>query len=246
MRERLRDILRNHCRTPLDDGELESFFQRTRDEGRPLGEALEHAGLVSAADLRAALREQTVESLLALGRSLSVVREPWQLKWVEGPDRGYSPRFTFATADVAAAVGARLVDETAAAIATDHLERLADTGAVVVAFHLDARGVPQFVGLRTMLMLQVSDLLELTDWAVAALDASAGFSAITTHSIAQSAPAGTVAWQYEGQHYAAVCPTRASLHRLVVTLGNQDLPVVIATRLSVLERICERTAIAAE
>jgi hypothetical protein len=246
MRDRLRDILRRHCLAKLDDGELEAFFQRTRDEGKPLGEALERSGLVSAAALRAALVEQTVESLLAIGASLGDCDGSWQLRWVEGPARGYSPRFTFATAEIAASIGARVADETAAALASDHLERIAGTGSAAVAFTAGPLGAPHFFGLRSMLALEVRDLLELADWATAALEASAGFSAINTHALAQSMPAGAVAWQYERQLYAAACPSRESLHRLVVALGNQDLPLVLATRLSVLERIRERTAIPLE
>lgn len=244
MRARLRDILRSHCLRRLSDHDLDQVFERCRLAGRPLGETMEREGLVTAQELRAALKQQTVESLLTLSMDFSALGQvPWLLQWTEGRGHTYNPKFSFSTGEIVAAVGARLVDEVTTGIVSDHLGALAETGCLATGFCPDVRGAPLFVGLQSSVGLSVGDLRELADWALAALEASPGFSAVAIHGFSQSAAAAAVAWRYEQCCYAALCPSRQSLQRVVAIVGNHDLPMVMATRLSVLERVSERTAI---
>lgn len=237
MGARLRDLLRSHCSLPIDEGELELLYARCREEQRPLGEALVAGGFVSPDQMRATMKAHTVESLLALDAAFDEDVSELPLSWVERADRGYNPRYTFTAAEVLAAVGARFVDETAQELIADHLQQLAGTGCAAIAFLDDDAAAPLFVGVLPTLWLPTADLIELADWASAALAASAGFSSAVAHACAQRSDGGTVAWIYEGQPFAAVCPTTQSLQRLVSTLDNDSLALVLATKLPVLDRV---------
>jgi hypothetical protein len=242
MRARMRDILRSHLRRPLSDGELEALYQTCREADRPLGEVLVARDLVAPEHMRAAMKQHTVESLLSLDRVWGGRSEGWPLTWVDRSERTYNPSYTFTAAEVLGALGARLVDPLTAELITLHLEELQVAGCAVAAF---AGERPDLViGAQTGLRLAVHDLADLASWASAALDASPGFSPAMAHAWAQSADGGAVAWRFERQVCAAICLDRASLARLVIALDNRSLALVLATRLSVLDRVRERMALA--
>ena len=245
MGRRLRDILRMHTRLPMSDVELDELYARCRDEDRPLGEVLVERELVSPEHMRAAMKQHTIESLLALDAAYAGGDEGWPLTWVDRAERTYNPRYTFTAAEVLGAVGASLIDATSAELITDHLETLAVSGCAIAAFAPDDghHGPPLVVGAQTTLRLSVHDLVDLAEWANAALEASPGFSPELAHACAGSADGGTVAWQFERQTCAAVCPSRPAFKRLVATLDNRSLAMVLATKLSVLERVRERMAL---
>lgn len=249
MGQRLSVILRNRCNLPLDDAELEALYARCRHDQRPLGEALVTEGLIEPEQLRAAMKQHTVESLIALDSKANVVEDiaDWPLTWVEHSQRGYNPRYTFAASEVVAAVGAHLIDETLSELLDDHLQALTtSSGGVTIGFADRELDLPVFVDGRAASWLSVQDMLDVGEWTTAALDASPGFSPIVAHAWARAADGGAVAWRYDGQRCAAICPDNASLQRLVSTLDNQSLAMVLATKLSVLERVRERAALASQ
>ncbi len=188
---------------------------------------------------RAALERHTIESLLAIDDAIGA---PWPLTWIERPGR-VAPRHAFTAAHLLAAAGAAMLDELDAELVRDHLAGLAGTGCALLAFDARAEGGPAFFGLQTMCWVPVRDLVELASWADAALDASPGFSPVVTHACSRTSDGGTVAWVYENVRYAAICPSTQALRRLVAMLDNRSLAMVLATRLSVLERLRERMAI---
>jgi hypothetical protein len=246
MSRRLRDILLSYCQVPLSDGELDALYARCRDERRQLGETLVAEGVVSAEQMRAAMKQHTVESLLALDATFAASDEgEWPLTWVERSGCGYNPSFTFGAAEVLAAVGAGALDETTAELVADHLDTLACAHCAGAAFACDEEGTPIVVGVLTALWLPLDELLDLCEWATAALAASSGFSPAMTNAWAHAADGGTVAWLYEGLRCAAVCPNNSSLQALVATLDHQSLAMVMATKHSVLENVRERLAFAA-
>ncbi|MEO7731533.1 MAG: DUF4388 domain-containing protein, partial [Kofleriaceae bacterium] len=100
---RLRDLLHRHSARPVDDVELDDAFAACRQAQRPLGELLVERGLVSDEGLRAALKQHTVESLIAQCDGL-----PRPVTWVRHRRRGYHARFTFAPVELLAAAGAQL------------------------------------------------------------------------------------------------------------------------------------------
>src|SRR5690349_16551746 len=100
---RLRDLLHQNSVRPLDDAELDDAFAECRGTHRPLCELLAERGLIGDEGLRAALKQHTVESLIAQcdGSETS-------LAWVPHRRRGYNARFTFSPIELLAAAGAQL------------------------------------------------------------------------------------------------------------------------------------------
>lgn len=241
LHRRLTEILRSHSDLPLGEQDLEEVYTRCRREQRPLGETLVLEGLISADRLRSAMKEHTVESIIALGvaRSARGERE-WPLTWVERQHQGYSARYTFTGGELVAAVGARVLEPTSAELISDHLEGLTKVGCSTIGFFADAE--PFLTAVHSSLWLSIDDLLELARWATAALDASPGFSPVVANACAQSADGGAVAWIYEGLHCAALAISGATLRRLLNKLENEMLPLVLATKLPVLERVRDRAA----
>lgn len=241
MARRLRDILRSHAHLQISDGDLEALYVDCRKHNRPLGEALVTEGLVSAEHLRAAMKQHTVESLMALDAAIDEHVDELPLTWVEHHAHGYNPRYTFTATEVLAALGAWLLERNSGDIVDAHLGEVAGTGCTAIAFSPGPDGAPLLVGALTTIWLRVHDLVDLASWADAALAASSGgFATAVAHACAQSNTAATVAWSYEGQRYAAICPGGPALKRLATALDRQSLSLVLATKLSVLERVNER------
>ncbi len=245
MSGRLRDILRSHCTTAGGDEALEEVYQRCRRDSQPLVEALADSGLVTPDRLRAALKQHTIESLLAVDATVACLcgghALEWPMQWIEHDGRGYNPRYTFAPVEVLEGAGMQRLPESQADLMLEHLEGLADRQNALVAFSYQPDGTPIFIGASTRLSIDLRDLIDLTSWADAALGASPGFSPEVARACARMAVGGAVAWRYEGQSCAALCLDSAALQRLTTNLGRRSLAMVLATRNAVLERVRERT-----
>jgi hypothetical protein len=241
MSGRLRDILRSHCRKTVRADELEAVYERCKRDSQPLTETLADCGLVAPDQLRAAIKQHTVESLLTVDATVaslcgSSVRQ-WPMRWIDHAGPGYNPRYTFGAVEVLEAAGVQRLDQAEADVMIDHLEAFADPRSALIAFSFQPDGTPLFVGAPTDLSLDLRDLIDLTTWAEAALGASAGFSPEVAHAVTRKADGGTVAWRYQGQCCAAICAGGAALQRLTASLGNQSLAMVLATRTEVLDRV---------
>jgi hypothetical protein len=241
MSGRLRDILRSHCHGSVRDGELDAIYDRCRRESQPLEHALVVSGLFTPDHMRAALKQHTIESLLALDAAVISVcggqARQWPMQWIDHVGRGYNPRYTFGAVEVMAGVGTQRLAETDAVHMTEHLEGLTEQDSALVAFSFQPDGTPLYVAAQTQVPLNLQDLIDLTTWADAALGASPGFSPAVARACVQSANGGTVAWRYRGQRCAAVCVEHESLSRLSASLLERSLPIVLATRASVLDRV---------
>lgn len=99
---RLSDLLLARIRPPITREQIEGMFQRGVRDRRPLGELLVETGLLTADDLRSALLDHTVESLVAVSGECGVAR------WIPRKQRRFDASFTFVTGDLAVATGARL------------------------------------------------------------------------------------------------------------------------------------------
>lgn len=242
MSGRLKDILRSHCDN-ANGAELSATYELCRREHLQLSDVLMDCGLFTSERLRAALKQHTIESLLAVDAAVDSLwgkqALEWPMQWVDHGG-GYSPRHTFAAVELLAAAGRQRWDEHDAALVTAHFARLADASSALVAFSQQLDGTPIYVGCETALPLEVQDLLDLTSWAEAALGASLGFSAAVAQACTRAADGGTVAWRYDGQRCVALCVDGASLRRLTATLGDQSIAMVLATRTAVLDRVRDR------
>jgi len=202
--KRLTDILRGWADGSVDTDALEEVYRRCRIDNVPLGEALVHRGLLSAERMRAAMRQHTAESLIAMDRGYADagVRE-WPVTWVKRSRVGYSPRFTFTTAEVLACVGALLSAARSVASLTGHLMDLRGTGSSAIAFRVVGPDRPVIVANSTTISLTIGEVFELAGWAAAALGASSGFHPDLLRSTVGSAAGGAVAWRGVGMDVCA-------------------------------------------
>ncbi len=243
MSRRLRDLLRRRCGASISESMLDAIYARCRLERQPLGEALVATGLVSTEDMRATIKQHTVESLVTLDAALlratnDAVRD-WPMTWVAHAGCGYNPAYTFSVTEILVAAGALSQDEMTAELVADHLQMLAGEGVAAIAFYGagDLAGDPVLVASSTSVAMPVRELIELATWADAALAASTGFSPEVAHACARAANGGAVAWRFERQPCAALCIDGAALQRLTASLGNRSLSVVLATRMALLDRV---------
>lgn len=166
---RLRHLLHRHSARRLDNTELDTALAECRDARRSLAELLVERGLVSHDGLRAALKQHTVESLIA-----QCDGSPRPVTWVPHRQRGYHAHFTFSPVELLAAAGAQLYPSESAGAAQGVVIELP----VVTAgsFAIGDEDQPVAVWTTGATAWRVRDLLELGDWAAAALGVCNGFS----------------------------------------------------------------------
>lgn len=158
-------------RAAIAGRELETVFLACKAERTPFGEALVTRGILSAGDLREALLEHTCDSLRCLFAASA------RAVWKPRAGNGYSPRFTFTTAELVTEVG-RSTHETMANQLKPVLEASfaegGDWGAAFVR-----RGVgpfPEPVATHGIVPADATSLIRLGKWAASALDMAVAFS----------------------------------------------------------------------
>ena len=222
---RLRDLLHRHSARPLDEVELDAVFEDCRGAHRPLCEVLLERGLVSDDGLREALKQHTVESLIAQcdGSDRPAV-------WVPHRQRGYRARHTFSPIELLAAAGALLYP---AELASADLGLLAELPAQTAgSFAIDDEDQPVAVWTTGTRAWRVRALLELGDWAAAALGVCNGFSsAAMQRAVATVTGSAALGWRSARRLvHAAVIDEPAALAQLVAELADRRLPAVLSSR----------------
>jgi len=237
MGRRFRDILRIHSRVPLVNDEIVELCARCRTEHLPVCETLVREGFLAPGELRAALEQHTAESLLAIAAAHGAGGD-WPATWIGRGTRGFDPTYSFSATEILAAVGATLASPMVVPSA-DSFEQIGATGASAIAFTREgAAELPTIVGATEGGVLRIEDLTELTEWASAALGATAGWSAAVTQAYVRSASAGgAVAWRAGETTFVAVCPGGDTIVRLVALVDALQLPMVLSTNLAVLRRV---------
>jgi hypothetical protein len=228
---RLRDLLRQHAERSLGDGELDEIFARCRDENRSIGELLEEHQLVSDDGLRAAIKQHTVESLIAQCDGSRPVT------WVPHRQRGYRARFTFPPIELLAAAGAELYPLEAEG-ADRGLELALTAARVAGSFAIgdddDAIAV-RVAGASA----PVRGLLELGNWAAAALAACNGFSpAVMARAVAAVQGSAAIGWRSARRLvHVAVVDEPDAVAELVDALDHRGHPAVLSSRLPALHGV---------
>ena len=198
MASRLTDLLGEKARPGAD---LSALYRECRDRKRPLGETLVETGIVSAAELEAALRQHTAESLV------QIVSDPGVGVWSPRTG-GYAPRFTFTALQTFLDVAAVALG-THAEAAMQGLAALAKPlrhGAAFVA--VGELAVPMAVAGD----MRLRDLADLGGWATSLREAAhelavePGFAIGTT-----SAKRTTVVWWNELLTFALCTEDRAAV-----------------------------------
>lgn len=173
------------ARASLSSSEMESLFVMCKEQRIPLGEHLVSRGVLSASALREALLQHTVESLRFL--CSAGARGAWSPR--EGA--GYSPRFTFATAELLAQVGAA-VHASIAARLQPVLESSFGEGDWAAAFvRSETSAFPEPIAVHGSVPSAATSLVRFGKWAASALDVASAFSDdAALLSVARSAASG--------------------------------------------------------
>ncbi|MBX3186720.1 MAG: hypothetical protein KF819_06880 [Labilithrix sp.] len=158
------------ARAALAPNAMEELFRACRARGAPLGEHLVETRLLDAQAFRDALLQHTAESLALL------CTESARAAWRPRSGKGYSPRFTFATAELLAHVGATRHGETAARV-RPILDASFEDGDWAAAFvrPVDA-AFPEPIALFGSAPGAARVLLRVGKWAASVLDVVATFS----------------------------------------------------------------------
>jgi hypothetical protein len=226
---RLRDLLRRHAERAVGDAELADAFARCRDEHRPLGDILAERDLVSERGLRAAIKQHTVESLIA---QCNGSHDP--VTWVPHRSYGYRPRFTFPPVDLLAAAGAALYPDEAAG-ADLALEPALPGARTAGSFAIGDDDTAIAVCIAGAAQLAVRDVLELGDWAAAALAACSGFSpGVMARAIADTAGHAVLGWRSTRRRvHVAMFDAAEPLSGAVASLARRGIPAVLSSRVPV-------------
>lgn len=205
------------ARATVGSDEMESLYRRCKSERTPLGEHLVGSGIVSASDLRSALAHHTVESLRALSSTGGMAA------WCPRPHGGYSPRFTFGTAEILTR-SAAAAHEAVSCRAAEELEACFSEGEWACALVRDpARAAPSPIALHGDPPASARELARVAKWAISSLDLAEAFRAVDAMlTVALPRARRTkrrevlVAFRHEGLVYVGEATTQAPariLHR---------------------------------
>jgi hypothetical protein len=223
---RLRDLLHRHSARPLNDVELDDAFAACRAAQRPLGELLVERGLVSDGGLRAALKQHTVESLIAQCDGM-----PRPVTWVPHRRRGYHARFTFTPVELLAAAGAQLYPNWSLGAEPEWMFDLPGAS-TLGSFAIGDEDQPVAVWAAGAGAARVRDLLGLGDWAAAALAVCNGFSpAAMDRALASVTGAAALGWRSNRRLvHAAVIDDPSILAQVIAELAERGVSAVLSSR----------------
>ncbi len=176
------------ARAALAPGAMESMFTACKEMRVPLGEHLVNRGVLSAADLRVALLQHTTESLRAL------CTQDARAEWCPRLGKGYSPRFTFATAELLAHVGGAVHQATADLVRPTLQALFGDDEWGAAFVRTGSSAFPEPVAIQGTAPHAASTLVRVGKWAASALDIAAAFTQeVTLLATPRSGSAGETA-----------------------------------------------------
>ncbi|MFO0738453.1 MAG: hypothetical protein U0270_21340 [Labilithrix sp.] len=149
--------------------EMESIFRACKAERTPLGEHLIRVGVLRAEDLRSALLQHTVESVSRLCAS------PAYATWSPRPGKGYSPTFTFTTAELLAYAGGER-HRTVLTEVGPVLEASFDSGWGAAFVRTGECAFPEPIAVFGSRISHSKRLLRIGQWAASALDVVSTFN----------------------------------------------------------------------
>jgi hypothetical protein len=149
---------------------MEEVFVTCKAERIPLGEHLVSRGLLRSEDLREALLQHTVECLHQL--CTPDARAAFSLR----SGRGYSPRFTFATTELLAHLGAATHPDVAARLRPVLEASFGEEGWAAAFVRSPTSAWPEPIAVHGSAPRAVRALLRFGKWAASALDVSVAFS----------------------------------------------------------------------
>jgi len=184
------------ARSTLSPDQMEATFAACKAGRIPLGEHLVNRGALRGEDLRSALLQHTVESLAFLCKGGA--RAGFHAR----PGGGYSPKFTFQTAELVAHAGA-LSHGTEATRARAVMNAIFAPGEWAAAFARPlSSAFPEPVALYGDVPNAATTLLRFGKWAASALDVASTFTddgaLLTVSRGPRGASSALVAFRSEG------------------------------------------------
>lgn len=183
------------------------------------GRRVDRNAILTTPGISAALRQHSIESLIELcGPDQATIR------WIPREYHLDAPEL-FSPTELLAAIGARLYAKEA--VASRGVLQPNTTGASFAIGDDDELAVIQeSAGER----LGVASLLELGDWAQAALDATPGFSpAMIARALAVANREVAIGWRTARRMiHAVIIEDRSTLDRTIDVLRDQRLPAVVS------------------
>jgi hypothetical protein len=158
------------ARSAVSVEQMESLYMACRTQGVPLGEHLVARGLLQPAGLSEALLQHTAESLRLLCRT------PARAAWFPRSGRGYSPAFTFTTAELSARMGAAAHQDDAERLAPILRETFAEGEWGVAFVRPPHAAAPRPVALHGPAPSAASTLARLGAWGASTTDVVGVFS----------------------------------------------------------------------
>lgn len=158
------------ARASLEPSAMESIFLYCKERRVPLGEHLVTRGVLRPEDLRVALLQHTVESLHHL------CAHDARAAWYPRAGAGYSPQFTFATAELFAHIGAVTHAATASRLEPVLRASFGDGDWAAAFVRTNTRGFPEPVATHGAVPASASTLLRIGKWAATALDLTRTFT----------------------------------------------------------------------
>jgi hypothetical protein len=219
LEHRLRELLQEHSGWRIDDRGIERVVEVSR--GRAFLTELVAKGLVPKPGIHAALRQHSIESLIAL-----CGLDAAEIRWVSR-ERPLGAPTSFEPTDLLAGVGARLYSSEAE---TAKRGVVRPHGASGASFAIGDDDELVVVGEVSGERLGVCSLLELGGWAAAALDATPGFTpAMIERAIANVAHSVAVGWRSARRVvHALVVENRPALEHTVDTMRQMRVPIVVS------------------
>lgn len=196
------------ARSSVPPPAMESIFRSCKAERTPLGEHLIRIGALRPEDLRAALLQHTFESLGRLFASWACVT------WCPRSGSGYSPKFTFTTAELMAYSGGQQHRSLAAEV----VPILASSFAWAAAF-VRTREVayPVPIAVTGEELARTKPLLRFGKWATSALDVVAAFNDPSAIYVVRRGSANVVAFC----HGAAIVAGKTDAHGPALILNRR-------------------------
>jgi hypothetical protein len=213
MRRRLSTLLRQQRSPPLEASYIEALIEDCRRTSRPLGEVLLASGDISQEGLRAALFSHVVEAVARIAQSGADC-----VGFTPHDRASYDPRFTFSTAEVLAALGARR-DRAQAAAAKRGLRTTLVPGSRGLAFVREEIG-PVAIAVEGTPALRVPEILDMCGWASSLFDLTTVFDDDVRIATGGGGSNAVVTWKAGDTQFVAVCENRAASALLIARIDE--------------------------
>ncbi len=215
MKQRLTEVLQHQVSPPIPKARIEELYRVCVKKGRPLGETLISAGLISPNDLRRALRQHTAEAIAIMGENSTSSR------FLPHNGRGYEAAFTFSTGALLCSLGA-LKNSILATKANQRLHMTLPETCTGVVYLRDQGASPTPLAMAGEHEFQVGEIQQLAAWSSSMLDISGALGDSTQFMAASDSKGQAIGfWQEDRLLFTARCPDKSALARVFMGANSR-------------------------